>query len=244
MKLINFLKLCLLLSIITISNSTKNFKCNISKQSLKEEDKKIIVDLHNKYRNEIAVQTSQKRPKLPFATNMMQLYWNEELALRAQKWANKCKKSNSPNNERQHPKYKVGENIYSIMTSGGQPQMNWEEPINSWYNNIVNFNGKSVDKYTFQGKNSDQFTQLIWAKSIWIGCGFSQFKSELNLVTLYVCHYGPSGNNRDRKIFKKSLTGNCQCPKGTSCKNPLYMGLCCPDGHCNKDNLVFNGEPL
>jgi hypothetical protein len=239
MKLITYL----LTICIYITTSRRKFRtgCNTHNESISEEDKKLIVTIHNEYRNQIALGTASV--SMPYASNMIQMYWNEELALKAQDWANKCKGSHSRN--RNNPKFKVGENIFTIETRGGRPMPEWKKALDAWWAQSSNFEGKSVDKFEIVGHPSGYFSQMIWANSYWVGCGFSVYKTVSNTdISMYVCHYGPKGNTLNKPIYIQSASAQCNCLTGLSCGNSMFKGLCCPSGFCEDNSLHYNGQPF
>jgi Cysteine-rich secretory protein family len=218
--------------------------CNVDTSGMTPEDKRAIITFHNKLRNQIATQKTAIGPKLPYATNMIQMYYSESLGAKAQEWADNCSFSHSDENDRKQPQFNVGENIYRIRNISGSPSKNWQEPIEAWFSEVVNFGGKTVTQYG-DWDNTKRFTQLIWAYSYFIGCGFSSYVEGPGVLTfLYVCHYGPKGNISGMPIYNASLTPGCLCPGNLSCNNLTYSGLCCPTGHCNHNILEYNGEPF
>ncbi len=237
---ISLLIICLL-SFIISRRKFKNKSCNLYTDKMSDEDKAIIVSTHNEYRNQVALGTSGTN--LAFATNMIQMYWSEELAVKAQEWADKCRARNSSN--RAHPKFKVGENIHKLETTGGDPKPEWKKSIDAWFAQSKSFDGKSIKKFRIGGVDTGSFTQLIWANSYWVGCGFAKFKTVKNTdMSFYVCHYGPKGNNLNLPIYSDAQAAGCTCLSGISCGNAKYKGLCCPSGYCEEKNLVYGGEPF
>lgn len=220
-----------------LRSSRTHTDCNISKQKINDKDKMLIVDVHNKFRNEIATQTNQIGPKLPFAINMMQVYWNENLALKAQQWADKCMYWRHSSLASRSDKMLIGENIYAYTTSGGTPKMEWAQVIQRWFGQLKNFKGKTIYDFRYGGGHTNFFTQLIWAETNMIGCGFSQFKTPKGLANEYVCYYSPRGNNWRKSIYTPSKKQECKCPDKTSCKNKKYKGLCCMDGNCEENSF-------
>lgn len=232
--------LCIIVSFKKLKNA-----CNLHKDAISNEDKNLIISLHNEYRNQIAMGTAPLSPKLPPAANMIQMYWSDELALKAQEWADQCRGGNSDKSKRMNAKFKVGENVFSLETQGGVPKPDWKKPLQAWWDESKSFGKKSISNFKIEGRSSENFTQLIWANSYWVGCGFSTFKTVKNTdMSMYVCHYGPSGNNQGKSIYIENKQGGCNCLTGLSCGNPSFKGLCCPNGHCEQKSLVYTGEPF
>ncbi len=200
--------------------------------------KRQILNAHNTYRNQVALGLTRLGSRLPFAKNMLQMYWSDDLATKAQQWANGCMFSHSSNSYRRMAGYTAGESIYMSGSSAGFQQMDWRKPINTWFNEINSLNPNLI--YSFQSSSAvGHFTQLIWAKSYLIGCGFAQFFQGGFYRNFYVCQYGPAGNIINYPVYNPSTILGCACPSGTSCSNNILKGLCCPDGYCSND-AIYN----
>ena len=239
--------------ILTISTCSSTFvknllrarSCNKDPGIMSVDDKKIILMSHNKLRNQIAIGTNPIGPRLPYAQNMVQMYYSDSIGAKAQAWANKCTFKHSKQNERKQPQFKTGENIYQSTWFGGKPEKNWQKVIESWYSEINNFAGKSVVSFSPNGPTTGHFTQVIWANSYFVGCGYASYSNMVGTVThLHVCQYGPIGNIMGFPIYKASTDKGCRCPAELSCNNVTFPGLCCPPGHCNHNSIEFTGEPF
>ncbi len=205
-----------------------------------------VLNAHNWYRNAHATQQIQS---LPFATNMLKMFWDEKIAARAQEHANRCQFEHSSNDFRDDKRFKLGtgENLYENGQSDKYDEMNWYQAVNAWYEEIKDFkNHKELDKFTGNGFGTGHFTQVMWAKSYLIGCGFAQFQNGGFFRNLYVCEYGPAGNVGNYPIYKTGPTQACNCPKNTSCnrQDTYYKGLCCPNGNCDYKQLTYSGPVI
>jgi hypothetical protein len=240
----------LLITIILLLNNyiestfVKNLKKN--KRSMSRgpkdfdlEDKKIIIDEHNQYRNQIALSTNKNTPKLKFAQNMIQMYYSDAIHAKAQAWADKKKFMHSSSAYRKQPKYPCGENIFTMSMSGGKPKKNWRRCIKAWWDEIKNMSGKSVDAFSSGGPVTGHFTQVIWAHSYIVGCGFVQYNDGGWITQLYVCQYGPVANIMGMPIYKSGTTKGCKCDAGNSCGNLEYPGLCCEKSKCKKSDYFW-----
>ena len=228
-----------------LQNLLKASRCNKDSGLMTTDEKKIIITTHNKLRNQIALQTNVVGPKIPYATNMIQMYYSEAIGEKAQEWANKCLFKHSPKGFRKQPQFKTGENIYKISFIGGKPEKNWQKAIEAWYAEIKDFAGKSVDSFQAGAAATGHFTQIIWAYSYLIGCGFASYSDSPGSVThLHVCQYGGVGNIIGFPIYMSSMTPACNCPGELACNNLTFTGLCCPVGHCNHNSIEFHGEPF
>jgi hypothetical protein len=88
--------------------------CNKDPGLMSTDEKKLILLTLNRLRNQVATQTTNMGPKLPFATNMLQMYYSDSLGATAQKVANRCLYRHSDSEERKQPQFAVGENIFRM----------------------------------------------------------------------------------------------------------------------------------
>jgi len=228
-----------------VKNFLRTGGCNKDPGNMTLDEKRVIVTVHNKLRNQIALQTNVIGPKLPFATNMIQMYYSDAIGEKAQEWANKCIFKHSTQDFRKQPQFKTGENIYKISFYGGKPEKNWQKAIEAWFSEIKDFGGKSVDSFTAGPPTTGHFTQVVWAYSYFVGCGYASYSDAPGSVThLHVCQYGGVGNIIGFPIYKSSMTPGCKCPGDLACNNLTFTGLCCPTGHCNHNSIMYTGEPF
>jgi hypothetical protein len=218
-------------------------RCNEWTGVLSNTDKRNILMAHNKYRNQVAYGLTRLGSRLPLAKNMLQMYWNNDLAARAQQWANGCVYKHSSSTFRRMSWYTAGESIYLSWWSGRYQEMDWNRPINNWFNEINILNTNLIYSFNESGLTSGvgHLTQMIWAWTYQIGCGFAQYREGSFYRNFYVCHYGPGGNIFNYQVYKPSTTRGCSCPSGTSCSNPTFRGLCCPNGYCSNESIYYNG---
>lgn len=241
----------LLLNLVSILASSllralgSHNRCNKDLGLMTIDEKKFIIITHNRLRNQIATQSNVIGPKLPYATNMIQMYYSDALGAKAQQVADKCLFKHSHREFRKQPQFETGENIYQTKFISSTPIKNWQGAIEAWFSEIRDFGGKSVVTYNPNGAVTAHFTQLIWAYSYFVGCGFASYSDSPGEIThLYVCHYGPTGNIVNFPIYQASLVPGCNCPSNLACNNITFPGLCCPAGHCNHNSIEFNGEPF
>lgn len=252
MKFNNYIILSIiLLSIISqcsntlVKNLLRSKACNQDPGIMSVDDKKIILMTHNKLRNQVAEGKTSIGPQLPYAQNMVQMYYSDSIGAKAQEWANRCTFAHSKKDFRKQPQFGTGENIWTSTWFGGKPEKNWQKVIESWFSEIKDFAGKSVISFSPNGPPTGHFTQIIWANSYFIGCGYASYSNQPGTVThLHVCQYGPVGNILGFEIYKASAEKGCKCPAELSCNNVTFPGLCCPAGHCNHNSIEFTGEPF
>ncbi|XP_031786448.1 uncharacterized protein LOC100680164 [Nasonia vitripennis] len=170
---------------------------NIIKSGLTNEEKQKVVDLHNELRQKVAKgqETKGSPGPQPPAKHMPDLEWDDELANLAQKWANQCKFAHDTC--RDVKRFKVGQNIATIGTTGDVDSLKLEDLVLMWYNEVEHFDKNNVGRFSGRGANGNavgHYTQILWAQTTKIGCGAVKYKDgDFNRFFL-VCNYGPAGN--------------------------------------------------
>ncbi|VEN64642.1 unnamed protein product [Callosobruchus maculatus] len=159
-------------------------------------DARVIVDGHNNIRNQIARGTF---PGLPRGKNFKQMKYDQQLAQEAQRIANSCVFAH----QTAHGRWGwIGQNLYISMSTANSKGADWPGALRSWSNEAKNYRyGGPVN-----GQNG-HFTQMIWADSEFIGCGYTHFKSndpKWRYKKLYVCNYGPGGNIQGRPPYQRA----------------------------------------
>jgi len=72
--------------------------------------------------------------------------------------------------------------------------------------------------------NAGHFTQVLWANSYKVGCGFTAYVgADGRYNKFYVCNYGPGGNIIGDSMYQEGEPCT-QCPaEASSCDNGLCM---------------------
>ncbi|XP_075719942.1 cysteine-rich venom protein tigrin-like [Rhinoderma darwinii] len=165
-----------------------------------------IVDLINHYRRIVQ----------PPAANMLQVFWNNEAAENAKKWAQKCTFEHSDSSQRQITECGCGENLYMASYAAS-----WEEAIGAFYdehNDFIFGEGKKKPDSVV-----GHYTQLVWYNSRLVGCAISECTGGIYKY-FYVCQHCPPGNvNSINKPYKNGTTCG-DCPK--DCANGLCTNFC------------------
>jgi len=203
---------------------------------------KEIIQAHNDLRNKVALGQTMKGPSLPKASNMLQVYWSQTIAKGAQEWANRCAMGHSAPGQFQYRGQNVGENIAYRGFTGASKGSPFTEFVNNWFNEIKDYNGNVGNFQNNGGPVIGHFTQVAWAESYLVGCGYCK-KIEGEWTKEYmVCQYSNQGNFIGKPIYQPSLGENqCSCTQGFGCKNKDYPGLCCPDAFnwCQKESFLW-----
>ncbi|XP_023314714.1 venom allergen 3-like [Trichogramma pretiosum] len=168
-----------------------------------EQEKYIIVQLHNELRQKVARGEEQRGnpgPQPP-ALAMPNLVWDEGLAEKAQQSANRC--------EMKHdacfynpPYCDYGQNIATIWTKAPMDILRIEDRILGWYDEVELVNNNLVRSYYGESSSGwGHYTQMVWAKSTRIGCGISRYyKYNFNYMMIF-CNYGPAGNIPAQPVY-------------------------------------------
>jgi len=158
-----------------------------------------VLSAHNYYRN---ITASGNSPHQPAASNMLQMEWNDGLAQTAQAWADHCNFSHPSNAERNTTQFaQVGQNLAQAGSSQYESAVNWESLVAQWYDEVFLYN-TSAPVSSFQMESSTgHYTQLVWANSWAVGCGFLQYFDGKYYWDYLVCNYGPAGNVINKAMY-------------------------------------------
>ncbi|KAK5644273.1 hypothetical protein RI129_008118 [Pyrocoelia pectoralis] len=211
---------------------------------LEKNSRKVILDLHNKFRNDVAKghDIPGTSNTLPSATNMNVLTYNREIEFVAQCYANGCKEWGAHDKCRRTSKFEsAGQNMFASWGTGHYNYMNDTYLISgttAWFDEIKDME-PDVTTLVFRGKVIGHFTQLVWAKTTHLGCARTVFGNGDETGIYLYCNYGPGGNQLGGAIYKSGATGSA-CTKRSS----EYPNLC--DDHSETDhdweppfNIVF-----
>jgi len=185
-------------------------------------EKQEVVDTHNNLRSRVAMGATNQ----PAAADMLELQWDEELAVVAQRHADQCQVGHDCNQCRRVPRFKVGQNVWRGRDSSYQVQ-DWKYIIYDWFSEIDGFpGGEDILNYRLT-PGTGHYTQIVWGETSLVGCGVIIHKSQAvdNLYTrYYVCNYGRGGNRLRRRMYQPGRPCS-SCPSYSSCSSS-YAGLC------------------
>ncbi|KAE8745996.1 hypothetical protein FOCC_FOCC007254 [Frankliniella occidentalis] len=192
---------------------------------LQREEQDEVVAAHNTVRWILATgEESRGSPgPQPSAANMRLMWYDEELAAIAQRWADQCQfKHDTCRNVERFP---VGQNIYLERMTRPLKRPDWSKVVRKWYDEVAKHNGRqSLRPYRFSAVTG-HFTQLSWADTFLVGCGIAEYNDYYAgrrwNTRLYVCDYGPTGN----------VVGDWMYQTGEACahcgpESYCYYGLC------------------
>ncbi|XP_073982923.1 venom allergen 5 [Rhodnius prolixus] len=182
------------------------------------EEQQLILDVHNRYRQAIALGKIRGQPT---GSNMIEMSWDDELANMAQQWADNCVFRHDTNIRRTSRRFPVGQNL-AISWSSPTPNKygeaaEWAAQIRNWFNEVYT-SGNDI-------KKSGHYTQVVWGDSYLVGCGYTYYKDprKNGYVKLYVCNYGPAGNVIGEPPYIEGTPG---CDRSDLKPSSSYLGLC------------------
>ena len=157
------------------------------------EDRDEILRAHNTIRRDVKSGVYADK-NLPKAQSMPELIWDDELATVAQRWVDQC--LGGHDKCRDVPRFAVGQNY---AASWGYPKDWTMNAVGQWFFKELPLFLQQDLTFT-PGQGTGHLTQVIWAETTTIGCGYiavedSQIFPGFTLVKrIYICNYGPAGN--------------------------------------------------
>ncbi|KAI8046498.1 scoloptoxin SSD552 [Drosophila gunungcola] len=225
----------LLLTTIMIISCGVAFACNgkIIASGITAEERSIILQEHNRLRQIVA---TGRYPGQPGAENMREIVWDDELAARAQKWADNCQFRHDPH--RTINRFTMGQNLAIIWSTAPLDADDGDFPsrIQSWFN--------EVQKYSFGdawSPKTGHYSQLVWGETSLVGCGYAEYKDTSKYNKLYVCNYGPGGNVVGYNPYE---VGKPSCSTYGMKPSSRYQGLCSAPGSSTAANSVYGANSI
>ncbi|XP_046142957.1 venom allergen 3-like isoform X2 [Osmia bicornis bicornis] len=168
-----------------------------------DKERRQILHAHNMHRSFIA-QGIERRgypgPQPP-ASNMETMVWDNELEEIAQRWAIQCE--NGISGCAHVDRFLVGQNSARKETTGNVTATP-SDMVDIWYKQVGNMDRNKVSGLTSTSGVS-AYTQLVWAKTKFIGCGKIAYNVSSHEYYSVVCNYGPSGNFMPEPVYEIEL---------------------------------------
>ncbi|XP_030558977.1 cysteine-rich venom protein Mr30 [Drosophila novamexicana] len=223
------------LALLLISCGTA-FACHgkLIASGISTEERSIILQEHNRLRQLVA---TGRYPGQPGAENMREIVWDDELAARAQQWADNCQFRHDPH--RTINRFTMGQNLAVIWSTAPLEAEDGDFPsrIQNWFN--------EVQKYSFGdawSPKTGHYSQLVWGETSLVGCGFAEYKDNIKFNKLYVCNYGPGGNVVGYNPYE---VGKPSCATYGMKPSARYQGLCAAPGASQAStNSVYGGNTI
>lgn len=203
---------------------------NNEKVYLKTEEKRMILDFHNDKRTAVAGGERLGRLNTK-SSNMMKLVWSGEMGLLAKRWADQCNEKPHDTCRMARDKNETGQNSYvgkfkktgSVSTKLVEERFNRiQMMLETWFNEAQNLKDTDLTSYDVnRAAVVGNVTQMIWADTIYIGCGYTEFAQKNDMLMFrFICDYKPTGNIPSKRVFKKGKPCS-SCNKGSNCSDSL-----------------------
>ena len=98
-----------------------------------------------------------------------------------------------------------------------------------WYKEIKETPPDIRGEFALRGLEIGHFTQMVWADTNRIGCGFTIYELEDGpgyTKAMYACNYAPQGNTRTYQVYRLGDPVS-QCPENYKASSD-YPSLCAP----------------
>src|SRR5262245_56426558 len=166
---------------------------------LTAQQEQAALDGHNEIRSDVASGLVSDEPT---ATDMVKLAWDDDLALVAQSWVDRCIYGHNPNRTSEYGALVggstyVGENLAVYLTTGAPPNL-VDFALGIWFDEVADYTYGPVD--SAEVGTSGHYTQLVWADTHRVGCGLavcpgSTFGFPNSFTAYYLgCDYAMGGN--------------------------------------------------
>lgn len=167
---------------------------------LTAQQKQQLLDLHNLERCNVN----------PTASSMPAMVWDVRLEQVAQDYANSCPPLgvHNPNRVTQYqmlggPESSVGENLaFSTFA------LSVDVYFDLWADEKVHYNFAAN---TCAVEPCGHYTQIVWATSTKVGCGFSFCPARTEFPYMLVCNYAPAGNFIGQRPYTQGNGVNAAC---------------------------------
>ncbi|KAL7641607.1 UNVERIFIED_CONTAM: hypothetical protein RMT77_007480 [Armadillidium vulgare] len=200
-----------------------------------DEDIYRYLTFHNNLRSRVASGNigDKNNAAFPFAANMEEMIWDEELTNIAVARVKTCETKNTENYLRYQSiiHERVWENILAVTVPSNASElyfvMKLEEALIQWEDLRIYYDAINIAKYRPSGENTDRFTAMIWAESKYLGCAkiFAPVGDHKSTNFIMACHYAPGGNVNNQSVYKIGKPCSACSGHGRHCSSN-YPGLC------------------
>ncbi|XP_026287630.1 venom allergen 3-like [Frankliniella occidentalis] len=194
---------------------------NLTSRNLTSEEQAGVVAAHNEIRNQIASGQVNNGTNggQPSATNMHRLYWDDEIAAIAQRWATQCKFQHDTCRNSADGTY-VGQNILITTDTSSTLSSILEESAQAWFSEVASYNASLASQPYVFDENTGHYTQMAWATTTRVGCGYADY-GQSSRSRLVVCNYKEGGNVIGEVMYASGSAAS-QCTTADS----TYTSLC------------------
>ncbi|KAL3251558.1 hypothetical protein MRX96_055081 [Rhipicephalus microplus] len=197
--------------------------CTIRERGFDGGQQAALIKAHNGYRSVVA---KGELPGFEAAADMFETTWDSDLAAVAQSYVEQCAPQSKVPQARDF--IEEGQNLCVQTLPGSGNDTGWEACVAAWFSENAHCPNGIIGSYrnsSDRGEPScEHFTQLVWSRSQYVGCGFALVESSDGVTrNLYACNYDEPGNHPGTAVY---LAGPAcsSCPRYTKCATG--QGLC------------------
>jgi len=173
---------------------------------------------HNEIRSDVARGLVGDEPP---ARDMVKLDWDDDLALVAQNWVDRCSWGHNPSRTSEFAALVggntyVGENLAVYGTTGSPPNLA-DFALDLWFEEVADY---TYGPFQSAGANTaGHYTQVVWAGTHRVGCALavcpgSAFGWPSSFTAYYIsCDYARGGNYVGQYPYEAGPTAT-HCPAG------------------------------
>ncbi|XP_001865174.2 antigen 5 like allergen Cul n 1 [Culex quinquefasciatus] len=192
-----------------------------SKFTFDDKLKKVLLDEHNNYRNQVA---KKELKWLPRASNMVRMDWDDDLAYLAELNVNKCEfEHDKCHNTKKYPD--SGQNIamYGSSEDTVDAEATLKKLVQEWWDER-HFAGPKLIKKLYMKEKALHFTMLVRSNASRVGCAMIKYKKGDNTWVQLVCNYSYTN------MIGTPVYGHGQACSGcTAGCDKEFDGLCVKD---------------
>nr|XP_022910473.1 venom allergen 5-like [Onthophagus taurus] len=202
------------------NDSCKN--TNFGELQFSNSDRYYILTWHNLYRHRYAI---GKENNITVA-NMMVLSYDQELENIAMCLAKKCNEE-VDFCKRSFKFGNIGQNEFQLIhitKSELDNKLLIQMGIQFWFDEYKHLRDGVKKVFDEKKMFAKSFSQMIWAKTRYVGCGGVHYEVDKKVFYKLICNYGQEGNLNGKEIYLEGNPGS-RCPKGFK-RNLVLNGLC------------------
>uniref|UniRef100_A0A1V1WBR3 Putative CAP peptide n=1 Tax=Superstitionia donensis TaxID=311983 RepID=A0A1V1WBR3_9SCOR len=197
---------------------TRNYTCKF--RSGIEENVQPLLDLHNHIRNSIQKVVGNNYFE---GRNMMNMQWDRELYLIAQRHVLQCTDlpdcSQCHQIDRFHVEQNFAVNTFSSVNHSFNGSVErFKRVIRDWASELRKYNPCVVERFQFLGLPTN-WTNIFRATTLKVGCASVTYDSQTKgrFTEIYVCNYGPALLTEGVEIYKPNYQNCNECSNNIKC---------------------------
>jgi len=163
-------------------------------------------------------------------SNILKLVWSDEIASVAQTLADTC--SGKHGMQSDCSGQGIGQNNFIAGGGAAFPVVDMKSAVTDWASERQYWNFGTNTCQAPTGKYCGHYTQLAWANTQKVGCGYAQCPQIINGATTYknalfiVCNYAKQGNYDNQPVFLPGTPCSSCDTEGTGAGYKCTNNLC------------------